>query len=130
MMGELVALKAGSGVGDVIAIAGGVVSGLLLLPSVPMPVMSREIVSESTVKLTLTVAVVDVVGVKRTVTSCVVPCPARLNGLPETILKGPDVDTVPETAPRPSLVTVKTWSAELPILTVPKLTAVAGVTVT
>jgi len=127
-MGELAELEVELVVGDVIVTVGGVVSGLPLPPSVPVPVMIREMVSESTVKLTLAVAVADRVGVKRTVTAWAAPCPARLNGLPETTLKGPEVDTVPETVSRPSFDTVKTRSAEFPIMTVPKFTGVVGVT--
>ena len=83
------------------ATVGGVVSGAL-------PVTSREMVSPSTVKLTLTLAVADVVGVKRTVTAWVAPGPARVNGLPETMLKGAEVDAVPEPVPlRPVFSTVK-----------------------
>ena len=76
------------------ATVGGVVS-------VPLPVTIREMVSPSAVKLTFAVAVAAVVGVKRTVTAWLAPTP-RVNGLPETMLKGADVDAVPETVPPPT----------------------------
>ena len=72
----------------------------LVVPvAVPLPVTSREMLSPSAVKFTFAVAVADVVGVKRTVTAWVAPTPTSVNGLPETILKGPEVDAVPETVP-------------------------------
>jgi len=90
-------------VGVVIAIVGGVAS-----PVTPVPVASREMISAPAAKLTFAEAVADEVGVKRTVTVWVAPTPTRLNGLPETILKGAEVETVPETVPPPVFDTVKT----------------------
>ncbi|PYM39344.1 MAG: hypothetical protein DME12_19280 [Candidatus Rokuibacteriota bacterium] len=58
-------------------------------------------------KLTFTVAVAEVVGVKRTVTGLVAPSPARLKGLPETTLKGAETDTPPEIVPPTVFDTVK-----------------------
>ena len=88
--------------GDVIATVGGVVS-----MAMPVPLAFREKVSPSAVKLTFVVAVAGVVGVKRTVTVWVAPTPTRVKGLPETMLKGAEVDAVPETVPLRVLCTVK-----------------------
>ena len=85
------------------ATVGGVISDPM-----PMPVTIREMTSPSAVKLTFAVAVAAVIGLKRTVTVSVAPSPARLNGLPATALKGPEVDTPPETVPPPVFDTVKT----------------------
>ena len=74
----------------------------------PVPLAIREMISPSAAKLTFPEAVADVVGVKRTVTARVAPTPTRLNGLPETMLKGAEVDTVPEMVPPPVFDTVKT----------------------
>ncbi len=74
----------------------------------PVPLAIREMISPSAAKLTFAEAVADVVGVKRTVTAWVAPSPTRLNGLPETMLKGAEVDTVPDTVPPPVFDTVKT----------------------
>src|SRR5712691_3538539 len=83
-------------VSKVIAMVGGIVSSAM-----PVPVRIRERVSPSATKLTFVVAIANVVGVKRTVTAWVAPTPTRLNGLPEVMLKGADVDTVPDTVPPP-----------------------------
>jgi hypothetical protein len=93
-----------------------------------LPVIKREIVSPSAVKSTFVLAVAGAVGTKRTVTSWVVPLPARVNGLPDTTLKGPEADTLPETVPPRVFCTVKTWSVKLPTLTSPKLTVPDGLT--
>ena len=65
----------------------------------PVPVTSREIVSPSAVKLTFVLAATVVVGVNRTVTVAVAPVPARVNGLPETIVKGAGTEAVPVIVP-------------------------------
>jgi hypothetical protein len=101
--GEVRVLYVGPEVGEVIATVGGVVSS-----ATPVPVAIRAIPSPSAAKLTFTEAVADVVGVNRTVTAWVAPTPARLNGLPETMLKGAEVETVPDTVPPTVLDTVKT----------------------
>ncbi len=98
--GVVVVLKVGLEVGEVTVSVGGVAS-------TPMPVRIRERVSPSAVKLTFAVAVAGVVGVKRTVTVWVVPSPTRLNGLPETMLKGAEAAAVPETVPPTVFCTVK-----------------------
>ena len=85
-----------------IATVGGVVSVPL-----PVPVTSREKVSPFAVKLTFALTVANVVWVKRTATAWLAPTPARLNGLPETMLKGAGVDAVPETVPPTVFDTVK-----------------------
>src|SRR5437762_866771 len=90
-------------VGVVIAIVGSVVS-----PPAPVPVTRRVLISPPAAKLTLTEAVADVVGVKRTVTAWVAPSPTRFNVPPETMLKGAEVDTVPDTVPPTVFDTVKT----------------------
>src|SRR5438094_2875186 len=95
-------LKVGLEVGEVMVTVGAVVS-----VAVPVPVRIREMVSPSAVKLTFTVAVAEVVGVKRTVTGLEAPSPARLNGLPETMLKGAETDTPPEIVPPTVFDTVK-----------------------
>jgi len=89
----------------VMVIAGGVASGPV---PVPVPVAGREIVSPSAVKLTVVLTVADAVGVKRTVTAWVAPEPPRVNGLPDTMLKGAEADTLPETVPPRVFCTVKT----------------------
>jgi hypothetical protein len=95
----------------------------------PLPVASRETVSPSAVKLTLVLAAAVLVGVKRTVTVWVAPEPARVNGLPETMLNGAATEAVPVTVALRVPCTVKVCVAELPIVTLPKLTVVTGVTV-
>src|SRR6266850_511950 len=65
----------------------------------PMPVTSRERVSPSAVRLTFVLAVAAVVGANRTVTAWVAPSPTRVNGLPDTMLKGAGTDAVPVTVP-------------------------------
>src|SRR5437762_3399468 len=90
-------------VGVVIAIVGSVGS-----PPAPVPVASRVMISPPAAKLTLTEAVADVVGVKRTVTAWVAPSPTRFNVPPETMLKGAEVDAVPDTVPPTVFDTVKT----------------------
>jgi len=102
---------------------GGVVSG-----TPPVPATSREMVSPCAAKLTFELTVADVVGLKRTVTAWVAPTPTRLNGLPETILKGGELDAAPETIPPTEFCTVKVCSAKPPRFTVPKFTVPVGLT--
>jgi hypothetical protein len=93
----------------------------------PVPVTEREIVSPAvTLRFVLTAAVAT--GVKRNVTAWVAPAPTRVNGLPDTMLKGGEVDTLPETIPPRVFLTVKTWSAKLPMLTFAKLAVAIGLT--
>src|SRR5262245_57374170 len=94
----------------------------------PVPLTSRDSVSPSAVKLTLVLAAVALVGANRTVTVAVAPVPTRVKELPETMLKGADAEAVPVTVPVRVLWTVKIWVAELPMATLPKFTAVLGVT--
>ena len=103
--GELLAVKVGLEVGDVMVTVGGVVS--VPVP-VPVPVASREMVSPPAVKVTFVLTVADAVGVKRTVTAWVAPEPPRVNGLPDTMLKGAEADALPETVPPRVFCTVKT----------------------
>jgi hypothetical protein len=60
--------------------------------------------------LRFTLAIADVVGVKRTVTVRVAPGPTRVNEPPDTMLKGGELDTVPETVPPRVLDTVNVRS--------------------
>ena len=76
--------------------------------AVPVPIAIREIASPSAAKATFAVAVANVVGVKRTLTTWLAPNPTSLNELPETMLNGADVDTAPEAVPPPVFDTVKT----------------------
>jgi hypothetical protein len=92
------------------------------------PVTIREMASPPAAKVTVAAAVVDVVGVKRTVTSCVAPDPTRVKGLPETMLKGCEVEAVPETVPPRLFCTVKVRSAKLPTATAPKCPEPLGLT--
>jgi hypothetical protein len=94
----------------------------------PLPDTSLETLSPSALTLTFTLDVPVTVGVKRTVTTWVAPCPTRLNELPDTMLNGALVDTVPATAPARVFDTVMVRSATLPRFTVPKLTVPAGLT--
>jgi hypothetical protein len=76
----------------------------------------------------LVVAVAVVVGVNRTFTAWVPPAPLRVNGLPDTTLKGAVTDAVPESVPPPVFDTVKVRSAKLPRATLPKFTVPVGLT--
>jgi len=98
---------------DVIAIVGGVVSGALLALLMPVPVPSKvlERVTPLAVTLRFTLAVVFETGLNRTVTAWVAPAPARVNGIPDTALKGAETAALPEIVPPPVFETVKTWSA-------------------
>jgi len=89
-------------VGVVIATAGGTVS-----VAMPVAVTTRETLPPFAVKLTFALTVADTVGLKRTFTAWVAPTPTRLNGLPETTLKGAEIDAAPETVPPPVFDTVK-----------------------
>jgi len=110
--------------GAVRATVGGVVSA----SAVPLPVAIAELLPPFAVKMTVALAVAVVVGVKRTVTVWFAPTPPRVKGLPDTMLKGAEVDAAPETVPPPVFETVKTWSATLPIVTLPKFTVTVGFT--
>jgi hypothetical protein len=101
---------------------------VLVLVPVPVPVTSRETLSPSALKLTFTPAVTDVVGLKRTVTVLVAPDPTRVNGLPDTTLKGAEVTAVPETVPPRGFDTVNVLSTKVPTFTLPKLTLLVGLT--
>jgi len=73
----------------------------------PLPVTTRETLPPFAVKLTFALTVADTAGLKRTFTTWVAPAPTRLNGLPETTLKGAEIDAAPETVPPPVFDTVK-----------------------
>src|SRR2546422_204882 len=97
-------------------------------PTTPIPVTWREGVSALEEKFTLPANVPVDVGLKRTDVSWL--CPAlRLKELPETMLKGAVVETLPVSVPPPVFCTVKLLSAELPTLMSPKLRE-AGLTET
>jgi len=117
----LLVLKLAPKVGDVIATVGGVAS-------IALPVMIREMVPPLAAKSAFAVAVADVVGLKRTVTSWLAPTPTRVNALPDTMLKEAEVDTVPETVPPPVFDTDKVRFAKLPRFTSPKFTVPVGLT--
>jgi hypothetical protein len=93
-----------------------------------VPETSREIVSPSAVKFRFVVVTPAVMGANRTTTVPVVPSPARLKGLPDTILNGADTETAPETVPPREFVTVNDCVAVVPTLMLPKFVAVGGVT--
>jgi hypothetical protein len=95
----------------------------------PVPVASRESVSPSAEKLTLALAAAVLVGENRTVTVWVAPTPDRVKGLPETMLNGAATEAVPVTVALRVPWTVKVCVAELPTVTLPKLTVVVGATV-
>jgi len=96
----LLVLKVGLAVGVVMVTPGAVAS-------VPLPDTIREIVSPPAAKFTFAVAVAVEVGLKRTVTVWVAFSPTKLNGLPETILKGAGTDAVPDTVPPTVFCTVR-----------------------
>jgi len=102
---------------------GGVVS-----EPVPVPVTIAEMVPPLAVKLRFVLTVVVVVGVNRTFTAWVAPTPPRVNGLPDTTLKGAATDADPETVSPPVFDTVRVCSAKLPRFTLPKFTAPVGLT--
>jgi hypothetical protein len=117
----LLVVKVGFVVGVVMVTVGAV-------PSVPVPDTPREIGSPSAVKVTFAVEVAAVVGLKRTVTVWVAFSPTRLNGLPDTMLKGAGTDAVPDTVPPTVFCTVKVWFATAPRFTLPKFTVPVGLT--
>jgi len=102
---------------------GGVVS-----EPIPVPVTIPDVVPPLAVKLRFVLTVAVVVGVNRTFTAWVAPAPLRVNGLPDTILKGAATDVDPEIVPPPVFDTVKVCSAKLPRFTLPKFTAPVGLT--
>lgn len=95
----------------------------------PVPVRRRETVSPEALKVRFTVVVTNAVGAKRTVTVCVAPAPTRVNELPDTMLKGAEVDTVPVRVWARVLVTVYVRVRTLPRFTLPKSTLPVGLTV-
>jgi hypothetical protein len=107
-------------------VAGGR-GGLVSEAVVPMPLTSRDCVSPFPVNVTLVLATAVLVGVNRTVTAAVAPVPS-VKGLPESMLKGAGTEAVPVMVPVPVLRTVKVRVAELPMVTMPKLTGPVGVT--
>jgi hypothetical protein len=94
---------------------------------VPVPVTSRDCVSPFPVKVTFPLAAAVLVGLNRTVTVAVASGPTRVKGLPESMLKGAGTEAVPVMVPLPALWTVNVRVAELPMVTLPKLTAPVGV---
>jgi hypothetical protein len=79
-------------------------------------------------KLTLLLAATVLVGVNLTMTIAVAPVPTRVKGLPESMLKGGGTNAEPAMVPLLILLTVKVRMAELPIMTLPKLTVPVGAT--
>jgi len=110
-------------VGEVMVTMGGVVS-----EPIPVPVTIPEMVPPLAVKLRFVLTVVIVVGVNRTFTAWVAATPLRVNGLPDTILKGAATDADPETVPPPVFDTVRVCSAKLPRFTLPRFTVPVGLT--
>jgi hypothetical protein len=108
------------------ALSAGV--GLVAVTPAPLPVTIAEMTSPFAVKLTFVVTVAVVVGLNRTVTVWLAPAPTRLNGLPETMLKGAATEAVPDTVPPLLFCTTKVRSTELPSATLPKLVVPVGVT--
>src|SRR3989441_10132229 len=96
--------------------------------SVPSPVTIRETVSSFAVKFTFAVAIAGALGVKRTVTVWVAPSPTRVNGFPETRLKGAETDALPVTVPPLVFDTVQACSATPPTSTRPRLRGPVGPT--
>src|SRR4029453_10710795 len=90
-----------------------------------MPPPSRDCVSPFPVNVTLVLATAVLFGVNRTVTAAVAPVPS-VKGLPESMLKGAGTEAVPAMVPVPVLRTVKVRVAELPMVTMPKLTGPGG----
>jgi len=95
---------------------------------IPLPVTMPDRLPPLAVKVRLVLMVAVDVGVKRTITACVVPVPASVNGLPDTTRKGAATETDPESVPPPVFVTVKVRSTDVPRGTVPKLTVPVGLT--
>jgi len=93
-----------------------------------MPVTSRDCISPFAVKLTIVLTAAVFVGVNRTVTVAVALVPRSAKGLPESTLKGAGTEAVPVMVWAPALRTVKVRVAELPMVTLPKLTVPVGVT--
>src|SRR5262245_33479642 len=122
---EPVATTVEAEVGEVMAIEGASVSAA---DPVPVAVTIPEIVSPFAVKLTVALAVVDVVGVKRTLTACVAPVPLSVKELPDTMLKGAPTAAAPVIVPPAVFDTVKVCSAKLPMPTLPKFTVPVGLT--
>jgi len=120
---EPVAVKVALEVGEVIATEGGVESA-----PAPLPVTIPERVPPLAVKFRVVLTVVVVAGAKRTVTAWVAPTPLRVNGLPDTMLKGAPTDALPEMVPPPVFETVTILSAKLPRFTLPKFTVPVGLT--
>src|SRR5438552_18424841 len=89
--------------------------------SVPSPVTIRETVSSFAVKFTFAVAIAGALGVKRTVTVWVARSPTRVNGFPETRLKGAEPDALPVTVQPPVFDTAKVCSVNPPHCTRPSL---------
>jgi hypothetical protein len=80
------------------------------------------------VKLRFVLTVAVVVGANRTFTAWVAPTPLRVNGLPDTMLKGATTNADPEIVPPPVFDTVNVRSEELPRFTPPKFTVPVGLT--
>jgi hypothetical protein len=118
---ELLVAKVGFVVGVVMVTVGA------LVPT-PLPDTTRETVSPFDVKVTFAVEVAVVVGRKRTVTVWVVFSPARVKGLPDTMLNGAETEAVPDTVPPAMFFTVKVRSTEVPRLTLPKFVVPVGLT--
>jgi hypothetical protein len=95
--------------------------------AVAEPVTARVVVSPLAVKVTLVAKVPAAVGAKRMVTTWLAPA-AREMAPPETMLYGELTLTLPETLVVLVFWTVKVRSTVLPVVMLPKLVVVVGVT--
>ena len=92
---------------------------------VAAPLTPREMVSPSTVTLTLEAKLPATVGANRTVTVRLAP-EARENELPDTMLNGAPTLTDPDRLTGPVFWIVNVLSTVVPVVTLPKFVAVAG----
>jgi hypothetical protein len=104
-----------------------VTMGAVVSAPEPFPVTMLETVPPPAEMARVVLTVVVVVGVNRTFMAWLAPTP-RVNGLPDTILKGAPTDAAPETVPPPVFDTVTVCSAKLPRFTLPKFIVPVGVT--
>jgi hypothetical protein len=103
------------------------IDSVTVVAAVPVPLTLRETVSEPPVNTTFDANVPVVVGWNRTVTVWLAP-EARVNGEPDTTLNGAATVAVPEMLAPLVFCTVNVRSTAVPVVTLPKLVAPAGVT--
>jgi hypothetical protein len=95
--------------------------------TVPVPTRAPEAPPPLELMVMVPAKLPAAVGVNRTTTVWLPPA-ARLNGPPDATVKGAVLDVVPVRTRPPEFVTVRDWSPDVPIATVPKSTAVWGAT--